>query len=197
MGQSGATLTRSLSNTSSLASRQQRLSGAASSDSRQQTSAIAAPPAAALAPSSNGLNDDIETLSPSAERKARRAQYEAKLLAQLWLVSAASFRRAVKMDECRIAIQEAERIDPADPDVWVQVRKREREPFLFEDSFRRKRLLTHGSLFGTIPSSWRCGLRKRKIARLRSRRCTRLWLARATTSLQQCISRGCSFPTRR
>ncbi|GAA6000378.1 uncharacterized protein JCM10292_001484 [Rhodotorula paludigena] len=44
-----------------------------------------------------------------------------KLLVDTWLVSAASFRRAGKLDEAKGAIAEAEALDNDDPDVWVQL----------------------------------------------------------------------------
>ncbi|KAG0145939.1 hypothetical protein CROQUDRAFT_671440 [Cronartium quercuum f. sp. fusiforme G11] len=43
-----------------------------------------------------------------------------KLLQSLWLMSAATFRRWGKMDECRGAIQEAETLDAEEAEVWVQ-----------------------------------------------------------------------------
>ncbi|KAH9810668.1 hypothetical protein DFH28DRAFT_1097918 [Melampsora americana] len=43
-----------------------------------------------------------------------------KLLQSLWLMSAATFRRWGKMDECLGAIQEAESLDSDEADVWVQ-----------------------------------------------------------------------------
>jgi tetratricopeptide (TPR) repeat protein len=44
-----------------------------------------------------------------------------KLLIDLWLMSAASFRRWGKLEEALGAIREAEALDPTDGDVWVQV----------------------------------------------------------------------------
>ncbi|KAK4054711.1 hypothetical protein OIV83_000635 [Microbotryomycetes sp. JL201] len=43
-----------------------------------------------------------------------------KLLVDLWLMSAASYRRAGKHSDARGAIAEAEKLDPEDADVWVQ-----------------------------------------------------------------------------
>ncbi|KAK4704926.1 cargo-transport protein YPP1, partial [Phenoliferia sp. Uapishka_3] len=43
-----------------------------------------------------------------------------KLLVDLWLMTAASFRRAGRLDDSRGAIQEAESLDADDADVWVQ-----------------------------------------------------------------------------
>lgn len=45
----------------------------------------------------------------------------ARMLAEVWLASAASFRRAGKLEESRGAISEAERLDPSNPNVWSQV----------------------------------------------------------------------------
>lgn len=44
-----------------------------------------------------------------------------KLLVDAWLASAASFRRAGKLDEGKGAIGEAEKLDSEDPDVWAQL----------------------------------------------------------------------------
>jgi tetratricopeptide (TPR) repeat protein len=44
-----------------------------------------------------------------------------KLLVDLWLMSAASFRRWGKLEDALDAIREAEALDPTDADVWVQV----------------------------------------------------------------------------
>lgn len=52
-----------------------------------------------------------------------------KLLVDLWLMSAATFRRLGKLEECRGAISEAENVDADNADVWVQVR------LLFSSSF--------------------------------------------------------------
>ncbi|KAM0793005.1 hypothetical protein ACM66B_000498 [Microbotryomycetes sp. NB124-2] len=43
-----------------------------------------------------------------------------KLLVDLWLMSAASYRRAGKHSDARGAVAEAEKLDPDDADVWVQ-----------------------------------------------------------------------------
>ncbi|GAA5969963.1 hypothetical protein JCM3765_002325 [Sporobolomyces pararoseus] len=44
-----------------------------------------------------------------------------KLLVDIWLASAASFRRAGKLEESRGAIWEAEQLNADDPDVWSQL----------------------------------------------------------------------------
>lgn len=59
----------------------------------------------------------IGSTGPKRETNPRAT----KLLVQLWLLSAASFRRAGRMEECRGAIAEAEKIDGDDEEVWLQV----------------------------------------------------------------------------
>ncbi|PWN51062.1 TPR-like protein [Violaceomyces palustris] len=65
-------------------------------------------------------NDESEP-TPSSERQALKVRREATLLARVWLMAAASFRRAGKHQQCRTAIQEAERVQPGLADVWVQL----------------------------------------------------------------------------
>jgi hypothetical protein len=43
-------------------------------------------------------------------------------MSQLWLMSAATFRRSGKVEQAKGAIQEAEVRDEGNPGVWVQVR---------------------------------------------------------------------------
>ena len=57
---------------------------------------------------------------PSAPPTGRNAA-ETRLLADLWLQSAATFRRSGKIEQALGAIQEAEVMDPSNPEVWVQV----------------------------------------------------------------------------
>ena len=64
-------------------------------------------------------SDDSET--PEAQRLELHAERESHLLSSLWLMSAATFRRAGKLHECRVAVQEAERIAPGNADVWLQL----------------------------------------------------------------------------
>lgn len=42
-------------------------------------------------------------------------------MSELWLMSAATFRRLGKIDQAKGAIQEAEQRDETNPNVWVQV----------------------------------------------------------------------------
>ncbi|KAF9212984.1 hypothetical protein BGZ59_006073 [Podila verticillata] len=44
-----------------------------------------------------------------------------KVLASLWLLSSSTFRRLDRMEEALKAIEEAERIDASNPDVWYQL----------------------------------------------------------------------------
>ena len=43
------------------------------------------------------------------------------MLSDLWLMSAATFRRSGKIEQARGAVQEAEVRDEDNPGVWVQV----------------------------------------------------------------------------
>lgn len=54
-------------------------------------------------------------------RRAFRAHEATQLLQRLWLVSAASFRRADNLEQARCAIAEAEQLDARWADVWVQL----------------------------------------------------------------------------
>lgn len=68
------------------------------------------------------LGDLDEDLSRSgAERTLEHLKRQSLALAKIWLLSAASFRRAGQLKECRSAIQEAERLQPGFADVWVQL----------------------------------------------------------------------------
>ncbi len=62
------------------------------------------------------------TLSPRERRE--RSRKERRLLSDLWLMSAATFRRSGKIEQARSAIQEAEVRDEENPNVWVQVSER-------------------------------------------------------------------------
>ena len=52
---------------------------------------------------------------------AGRSARERRLLSNLWLTSAATFRRMGKIEQAKAAIQEAEVADEGNEDVWVQV----------------------------------------------------------------------------
>ncbi|KAG8959567.1 hypothetical protein FRC00_001448 [Tulasnella sp. 408] len=60
-------------------------------------------------------------LPPPASPTSRRPQRETRLLSDLWLTSAATFRRMGKLEQAKAAIQEAEVLDETNPGVWVQL----------------------------------------------------------------------------
>ncbi len=58
---------------------------------------------------------------PQQTTSNKRTARETRLLSDLWLMSAATFRRLGKIEQARGAIQEAEVRDEKNPAVWVQV----------------------------------------------------------------------------
>ena len=82
--------------------------------SRSLQSALPPPP-------SDAAYADAQDDSPESQRLRQHLKTEADILTGLWLLSAATFRRAGKLGECRVAIQEAERIAPGNPDIWLQL----------------------------------------------------------------------------
>jgi hypothetical protein len=60
----------------------------------------------------------------SLREKRERSRKEQRLLSELWLMSAATFRRSGKIEQARGAIQEAEVRDEENPNVWIQVSER-------------------------------------------------------------------------
>lgn len=60
-------------------------------------------------------------LPPPASPTSKRPPRETRLLSDLWLTSAATFRRMGKLEQAKAAIQEAEVLDENNPTVWVQV----------------------------------------------------------------------------
>ena len=79
---------------------------------------VAVPPDAAP-DTQSALRELTET--PAAARRAYRALVERRLLVSMWLLSAASFRRAGDLAQARAAIQEAETVDASSADVWAQL----------------------------------------------------------------------------
>ncbi|KAG5338199.1 hypothetical protein C0989_008017 [Termitomyces sp. Mn162] len=60
--------------------------------------------------------------APPQDRKRNlRVAHRERLIADLWLMSAATFRRLGKIDQAKGAIQEAEVKDEGNPRVWVQL----------------------------------------------------------------------------
>lgn len=85
-------------------------------------SSAAAPPPVAVDAGSVAVSQRKTGHSPATiVRLTQRSQAEGKLLARLWLMSAATFRRAGQLADCRVAIQEAERIVPDLAGVWTQL----------------------------------------------------------------------------
>lgn len=74
-----------------------------------------------VAPSFSAKTPRQLTETPAQARQTYRACRERQLLQSLWLMSAASFRRAGDLDQSRDAIQEAESLDSLQPDLWVQL----------------------------------------------------------------------------
>lgn len=60
-------------------------------------------------------------LAAGAANDHGRTNTETRILSGLWLQSAATYRRWGKVEQCLVSIQEAEIIDPENPDVWVQL----------------------------------------------------------------------------
>ncbi|KAG0199014.1 hypothetical protein BGX28_007623 [Mortierella sp. GBA30] len=97
-----------------------------SSGSRKKGGKLIPPAAAAAAAASNAtmsrslLNIPLTVQRPTGKSVQRTARAN-KMLVTLWLLSASSFRRLDRMEEALKAIQEAERIDASNPDVWYQL----------------------------------------------------------------------------
>jgi tetratricopeptide (TPR) repeat protein len=82
--------------------------------------------ALSLAPTAQGTLTTAHTPSrppspPAVGSDHGRTPTESRILSGLWLQSAATYRRWVKPDQCLVSIQEAEIIDPENPDVWLQL----------------------------------------------------------------------------
>lgn len=67
--------------------------------------------------------------SPAPYELGQQKVVGARLLSDLWLMSAATFRRLGKLDEAKGAIQDAEERDYENPNVWVQVRSTQNRPY--------------------------------------------------------------------
>lgn len=87
------------------------------SPSDHDTISTAAPPRPATLPVASPTANASGTGTGGSATKAG----ERRLLSDLWLMSAAAFRRMGKIEQCRAAIQEAECEDEDNPAVWVQV----------------------------------------------------------------------------
>ncbi|KAG9019248.1 hypothetical protein FRB90_004810 [Tulasnella sp. 427] len=60
-------------------------------------------------------------LPPPASPTSKRPPRETRLLSDIWLTSAATFRRMGKLEQAKAAVQEAEVLDEDNPGVWVQL----------------------------------------------------------------------------
>ncbi|KAK3813019.1 MAG: hypothetical protein J3Q66DRAFT_347178 [Benniella sp.] len=97
-----------------------------SSGSKKKSKPI--PPAAAAAAVAAAANTSVgkslqnipAVLRPTGKSVLRNARAN-KVLATLWLMSASAFRRLERMEEALKAIEEAERVDASNPDVWYQL----------------------------------------------------------------------------
>ncbi|GJJ76796.1 cargo-transport protein YPP1 [Entomortierella parvispora] len=71
------------------------------------------------------LGRSLLSLPPTVRRptgqSVMRTARANKVLVTLWLMSASAFRRLGRMDDAMKAIEEAERVDASNPDVWYQL----------------------------------------------------------------------------
>ncbi|BEI84707.1 hypothetical protein CcaverHIS002_0501080 [Cutaneotrichosporon cavernicola] len=58
---------------------------------------------------------------PPLKQVVRRSPEEERVLSDMWLMSAASFRRSGNLEQSLVAIEEAETRDPENPAVWAQL----------------------------------------------------------------------------
>ena len=63
----------------------------------------------------------LSPTSPSPYATSHRSRSENRLLSEIWLTSAATFRRMGRLDQAKGAVMEAEVLDEDNPNVWVQV----------------------------------------------------------------------------
>ncbi|KIY66738.1 hypothetical protein CYLTODRAFT_423141 [Cylindrobasidium torrendii FP15055 ss-10] len=91
------------------------------------------------------------TSSLGAERA--RARRETRGLSELWLMSAAMFRRLGKLQQCLSAIQEAESMDARNGDVWVQLglyHHARSAPILAADAFKKALVINSDDVAATV-----------------------------------------------
>lgn len=80
-----------------------------------------------MSPRASYVGSTLRLLAPTptppslAVISEQRSEREKRLIADLWLTSAATFRRMGKLEQARAAIQEAETLDENNAAVWVQV----------------------------------------------------------------------------
>ncbi|KAJ7471989.1 hypothetical protein FB451DRAFT_1090193 [Mycena latifolia] len=74
-----------------------------------------------IAPSKSPPPPPPPTVPPTQSKWSQRTARETRLESDLWLMSAATFRRLGKIEQAKGAIQEAEVKDEGNPAVWVQL----------------------------------------------------------------------------
>ncbi|KAF9567690.1 hypothetical protein EC968_003189 [Mortierella alpina] len=96
-----------------------------SSGSKKKGKLIPPAAAAAAAAANAAVSRSLQNLPPIVQRptgkSVQRSARANKVLVTLWLLSASTFRRLDRMEEALKAIEEAERIDASNPDVWYQL----------------------------------------------------------------------------
>ncbi|KAF9964788.1 hypothetical protein BGZ70_005939 [Mortierella alpina] len=96
-----------------------------SSGSKKKGKLIPPAAAAAAAAANAAASRSLQNLPPIVQRptgkSVQRSARANKVLVTLWLLSASTFRRLDRMEEALKAIEEAERIDASNPDVWYQL----------------------------------------------------------------------------
>ncbi|KAK4688880.1 cargo-transport protein YPP1, partial [Tremellales sp. Uapishka_1] len=97
-------------------------------DNTAPRSRVASSAAASIAPTANYSHYHSPSHSralplppPAASAESNLTTSEARILSNLWLMSASTFRRWNKPQQSLVAIEEAEVLDPFNPDVWVQL----------------------------------------------------------------------------
>ncbi|KAI1311552.1 hypothetical protein EDD11_003434 [Mortierella claussenii] len=83
--------------------------------------AAAASAAAANTTVSKSAHTTPQIVQRPTTRYLMRTARANQVLAALWLMSASAFRRLDRMEEALKAIEEAERVDASNPDVWYQL----------------------------------------------------------------------------
>ncbi|KAF9116449.1 hypothetical protein BGX27_002481 [Mortierella sp. AM989] len=93
-----------------------------SSGSKKKSKLIPPPAAAAAnAPGSKSVQNIPQAVQRPTCKSVSRTARANKVLATLWLMSASIFMRLDRMGEALKAVEEAERIDASNPDVWYQL----------------------------------------------------------------------------
>ncbi|KAI8363521.1 hypothetical protein B0O80DRAFT_15574 [Mortierella sp. GBAus27b] len=99
--------------------------GSSGSKKKSKPIPAAAAAAAAAATANTSVGKSLQNIPgavhrPTGKSVLRNARAN-KVLATLWLMSASAFRRLDRMEEALKAIEEAERVDASNPEVWYQL----------------------------------------------------------------------------